>query len=172
MVAQAAGAPYAVINPGAAWPNKRWPAERFGELAAFLLEVRGIVPFVLWGPSEAPLAQAVVDASGGAARLAPPTKIRDLVEVCRSAALMISGDTGPLHIAAAVGTPTVSIFGPTDPARNGSHVPADIAVSRFASCGCRYDRRCHQPEWCLASIPVAEVTAAVQQRLAGERREC
>ena len=168
MVEQAGSAPYAVINPGAAWPNKRWPAQLYGELASFLLEVRGIVPFVLWGPAEAPLAQAVVDASAGAARLAPPTRIADMVEVFRTAALVISGDTGPLHIAAAVGTPTVSIFGPTDPARNGPHAPADIAVSRFTSCGCPYDRRCHMSEWCLASLPVAEVTAAVQQRLALE----
>jgi heptosyltransferase I len=172
MVEQAGGARYAVLNPGAAWPNKRWPAQRFGELAAFLHEVRGIVPFVLWGPSEAPLAQAVVDASSGAARLAPPTRIGDTVEVFRSAALVISGDTGPLHIAAAVGTPTVSIFGPTDPARNGPHAAADIVVSRFASCGCHYDRRCHESPWCLETIQVAEVTAAVQQRLSAERREC
>jgi lipopolysaccharide heptosyltransferase I len=172
MVEQSEGAPYAVLNPGAAWPNKRWPAEHYGELAAFLREVRGLVPFVLWGPAEAPLAQAVVDASSGAARLAPPTRILDLVEVFRTAALVVSGDTGPLHIAAAVGTPAVSIFGPTDPARNGPHAAADIAVSRFPSCGCHYDRRCHLSEWCLATLPVAEVTAAVQQRLAAEKREC
>jgi heptosyltransferase I len=172
MVEQSGGAPYAVLNPGAAWPNKRWPAQQYGELAAFLREVRGMVPFVLWGPAEAPLAQAIVDASAGAAHLAPPTRIADMVEVFRTAALVVSGDTGPLHIAAAVGTPTVSIFGPTDPARNGPHAPADIAVSRFASCGCHYDRRCHRAEWCLASLPVAEVTAAVQQRLTAEKREC
>jgi lipopolysaccharide heptosyltransferase I len=172
MVEQAGGAEYAVINPGAAWPNKRWPPQQFGELAAFLQEVRGLVPFVLWGPSEAPLAQAVVDASAGAARLAPPTRISDMVEVFRSAALVVSGDTGPLHLAAAVGTPTVSIFGPTDPARNGSPAAADIAVSRYPSCGCQYDRRCRSAAWCLASIPVAEVTAAVQQRLAAGRQEC
>ena len=169
---QAGGAPYAVINPGAAWPNKRWPAQRYGELAAFLHEVRGLVPFVLWGPGEAPLAQAVVDAAPGAARLAPPTRIPDMVEIFRHAALVVSGDTGPLHIAAAVGAPTVSIFGPTDPARNGPHLPEDIAVSRFTSCGCHYDRRCHLADWCLESLPVAEVTAAVQQRLAHARREC
>ena len=165
MLAQAAGAPFAVINPGAAWPNKRWDAERFGEAASFLREVRGVVPFVLWGPGERPLAQAVVDASAGAALLAPPTGLADLVEICRAAALVISGDTGPLHIAAAVGTPIVSIFGPTDPARNGPWVEDDIALSRYSVCGCKYDRECHQADWCLATLPVSEVTAAVQHRL-------
>lgn len=165
VLAQAAGSAFAVINPGAAWPNKRWDAERFGELASFLRDVRGLLPFVLWGPGEAPLAQAVVDASAGAAVVAPPTRLADLVEICRSASLMVSGDTGPLHIAAAVGTPIVSIFGPTDPARNGPWLEADIAVSRYASCGCHYDRECHQREWCLGTLPVSEVTAAVQHRL-------
>ena len=153
------------MNPGAAWPNKRWYTDRFGELAAFLREVRGFVPFVLWGPGEEPLARAVIESSNGTAVLAPATRLADLVEICRSAALMVSGDTGPLHIAAAVGTPIVSIFGPTDPARNGPWSADDITVSRFTSCGCHYDRRCRQEEWCLTTVPVVEVTAAVQRRL-------
>lgn len=165
MVAQAAGAPFAVINPGAAWPNKCWYSDRFGELASFIHDVRGLVPFVLWGPGEEPLARAVVDASNGAARLAPTTRLADLVEICRSASLMVSGDTGPLHIATAIGTPVVSIFGPTDPLRNGPWSSDDIAISRFETCGCHYDRRCRQSEWCLTTVPVTEMTAAVQRRL-------
>ena len=62
-------------------------------------------------------------------------------------------------------TPIVSIFGPTDPSRNGPWVEADVAVSRYAACGCHYDRECHQREWCLGTVPVSEVTAAIQQRL-------
>jgi heptosyltransferase-1 len=77
----------------------------------------------------------------------------------------VSGDTGPLHIATAVGTPTVSIFGPTDPDRNGPWDPQDLSVSRFASCQCHYLRRCRESSWCLAGVPSSEVTAAVQQRL-------
>ncbi|HEY0873377.1 MAG TPA: glycosyltransferase family 9 protein [Vicinamibacterales bacterium] len=165
MIAEAAGAGFAVLNPGAAWPNKRWYSDRFGELAAFVREVRGLVPFVLWGPGEEALARAVIDASNGAARLAPPTGLADLVEICRSASLMVSGDTGPLHIATAVGTPVVAIFGPTDPERNGPWRPDDVTVSRYDTCGCHYDRRCTQESWCLTTIPVAEVTAAVQRRL-------
>jgi heptosyltransferase I len=166
VVAAASGAPIALINPGAAWPNKRWDPKRFGEVAAFLHDVRGLAPFVLWGPGEESLALSVVAASAGAARLAPATQIADLVALCRRASLMISGDTGPLHIAAAVGTPIASIFGPTDPARNGTWSNLDTVVSRHDSCECHYDRRCHASAWCLDSIGVAEVTAAVQQRLA------
>jgi len=159
------GQPFALINPGAAWPNKRWHAERFGEVAAFLRDVRGMASIVLWGPGEEPLARTVADRSLGAARVAPPTSLGDLLELSRAASLMISGDTGPLHIAAAVGTPVVAVFGPTDPARNGPWAPSDVTVSRFGACGCHYERRCHRDGWCLADVTVAEVTAAIQQRL-------
>lgn len=162
-------APFALINPGAAWPNKRWPPDRYGEVAAFLREVRGLHPFVLWGPGEEALAQSVVAASAGAARLAPATALPDLLELCRAAALLVSGDTGPLHIATAAGTPVVSLFGPTDPERNGPHAPEDVNVSRFAECGCHYDRRCHQDAWCLRAITVVDVTAAIQRRLGPSR---
>ncbi len=157
--------PFALINPGAAWPNKRWPPSRFGELAAFLREVRGLPSMVLWGPGEQALAQSVVDASNGAARSAPPTEVPDLVALSRQAALIVSGDTGPLHIAAAVGTPAVALFGPTNARRNGPWAPDDVTVSRYESCRCHYERRCHESAWCLESIGVAEVTAAIQQRL-------
>lgn len=160
-----AGRPFALINPGAAWPNKRWPAARFGAIAAVLHDVRQLPSYVLWGPGEAELAQAVVDASEGAARLCPPTGLIDILALCRAAALMVSGDTGPLHIATAAGTPTVSVFGPTDPDRNGPWHPDDVAVSQHASCRCHYRRRCDQANWCLDALPVSEVTAAVQQRL-------
>ncbi len=156
---------FALLNPGAAWPNKRWPPSQFGEVAAFLREVRGLSSVVLWGPGEEDLAQSVVHASGGAARLAPPTAIADLVALSREAALVVSGDTGPLHIAAAVGAPVVAVFGPTDPQRNGPWSASDVTVSRFESCACHYERQCSQSTWCLDGVTVAEVTAAIQQRL-------
>jgi lipopolysaccharide heptosyltransferase I len=156
---------FAIINPGAAWPNKRWPPSRFGDVAAFLREVRGLPSIVLWGPGEQAVAQAVVAASNGAARSAPPTEVPDLVALSRQAALVVSGDTGPLHIAAAVGTPAVALFGPTNPRRNGPWAADDVTVSRFEACGCHYERRCHEAVWCLESIGVAELTAAIQQRL-------
>jgi ADP-heptose:LPS heptosyltransferase len=157
--------PFALVNAGAAWPNKRWPPERFGELAIFLKEACGMTPVVLWGPGEESLADAVIAASSNAAVAAPPTRVTDVVALARAAALFVSGDTGPLHIATAVGTPTVSLFGPTDPERNGPYAPDDVTVSKYETCGCHYDRRCHEPSWCLAEVGTAEVCAAVQRRL-------
>jgi lipopolysaccharide heptosyltransferase I len=164
-----AGQSFALINPGAAWPNKRWPVERFGAVSEFLRDVRGMPSLVLWGPGEESLANDVVAASRGAAVQAPATTIHDIVEIARSAAVIVSGDTGPLHIGAAVGTPVTAIFGPTDPRRNGPWDPADQVVSRYDACECHYDRRCHAARWCLQEVSVAEVTAAIQQRLGRTR---
>jgi len=161
---------FALINPGAAWPNKRWPPERFGAVAAFLRERFALPSIALGGPGEEPLAQAVVESSNGAARIAPRTTIADLVELSRAASVMVSGDTGPLHIAAATGTPIVSLFGPTDPARNGPWAPDDEVISRWPECACRYQRRCRRATWCLAEITVGEVTAAIERRLAHRER--
>ena len=159
---------FALINPGAAWPNKQWPPARFGEVAAFLRDVRGVPSVVLWGPGEQPLAEEVASASQGAAQVAPATEIPDLVALSRAAGLIVSGDTGPLHIAAAVGTPAVGLYGPTNPHRNGPWQGRDVLVSRFDACSCHYQRRCQISAWCLADMSVAEVTAAIQQRLSDD----
>jgi len=157
---------YVLINPGAGWPNKRWPPERLGALAAALRERHALPSVVIWGPGEETLAGRVVETAGGAAIPAPPTDIADLVALARGAALFVAGDTGPLHIAAAVGTPIVGLYGPTSPERNGPWSPSDITVSRTAQCACRDRRRCRRSEPCLLDIQVPEVLDAVDRRLA------
>jgi len=144
LVAQYGAGRYLVINPGAAWPNKRWPAERFGAVAAAIQARVGMPSVVLWGPDEEGVAARVVRASGGAAVVAPPTSIVDVCAVARSAAAMLSGDTGPLHLAAAVGTPVVALFGPTRAERNGPWNPLDRVVARTARCECLYERTCRR----------------------------
>ncbi len=158
---------YVLINPGAAWPNKRWPPQRFGALAAAIRERHGLRSVVLWGPGEEVAASAVVAASRGAAEQAPPTSITDIVAIAKGASLMVSGDTGPLHIGGAVGTPIVALFGPTRAERNGPWSPADISISRFSQCVCHYERRCRRPQPCIDDISVDEVMAAVERRVAG-----
>ena len=161
---------YAVLNPGAAWPNKRWPPERFGALAEALLHRFGLVSFVTWGPSERLLAEEIVRGSGGAARLAPPTEIADLAALMRGAALVVSGDTGPLHIAAAMGAPIVGLFGPTRPERNGPWDPDDEVISRAGQCQCHHKRQCLIGAPCINDISLDEVIQAVDRRLTKERR--
>jgi lipopolysaccharide heptosyltransferase I len=157
---------YVLVNPGAAWPNKRWPPERFGAVAASVRERHGMRAIVLWGPGEEALAAAVAAAARGAADVAPQTTITDLAAIAARARLMLSGDTGPLHVAAAVGTPIVALFGPTWPERNGPWSTADVTLSRNADCVCHYERRCRRARACIEDIDVDEVLAAIDRRLA------
>jgi heptosyltransferase-1 len=108
-----------VLNPGAGKPAKRWPVERFVELAARLACEANARVLVLWGPGEQAAAEAIAQAPG--AVLAPPTDLDTLVAVLRRASLVVAADTGPLHVAAAVGTACVGLYGPTSPARNGPY---------------------------------------------------
>ena len=172
---------YAVINPNAAWSTKRWPPERFGALADHLRRVHGRPAVVIWGPGDENRAAAVAAASGGAAAVAPPTDLVDLAALLRAAALLVSGDTGPLHLAAALGTPVVGIYGPSDPRRNGPWSPDDEVASAFRDCGraarraargrpAPMVRRCRARTGCLASVTVEQVRAAVDRRL--RRLDC
>ncbi|HTM02757.1 MAG TPA: lipopolysaccharide heptosyltransferase I [Vicinamibacterales bacterium] len=156
---------YAVMNIGAAWPNKRWPPEQFGALAAALRDRTGLRSLVLWGPGEEAIAAAAAAASSGAATAAPATTITDVCVIMASARLVVAGDTGPLHIAAAVGAPIVGLFGPTSAERTGPWSPRDVVVSRFEQCSCSYQRTCSAGARCIDSIAVTEVVAAAERRL-------
>ena len=160
---------YIVINPGAAWPNKCWPPERFAALAKTLRDRTGLHSLVTWGPKERALADAVSRGSAGAAAPAPPTTIADLAALMRSAALVVSGDTGPLHIGAAVGAPIVGLFGPTRPERNGPWEPRDEVISRAETCVCHHKRNCRRGAPCINEITVDEVVAAAERRLRSGR---
>jgi heptosyltransferase I len=159
------GAPYAVINPGAAWPNKRWPGERFAALSHALLHEHGLVSVVTWGPAERALADEIVALANGAARLSPPTSVGELAAVMQGASLVVSGDTGPLHIAAAVGAPVVGLYGPTWPERNGPWDPGDEVISRADRCQCHHKRQCLIGAPCIESISLEEVLAAAGRRI-------
>jgi ADP-heptose:LPS heptosyltransferase len=155
----------AVMNPGAGWPNKQWHPARFGQLASAIRQRHGLRSVVTWGPGEESLAHAVVQASDGAAEAAPATSLASLMALLRSATVVVSGDTGPIHLAAAAGTPVVGIYGPTDPRRNGPWSPLDETVSRFDTCVCHHKRRCHRASRCLDDIEMDDVFRAVSARL-------
>jgi ADP-heptose:LPS heptosyltransferase len=154
-----------VLNPGGGWASKLWPAERFGQLARELASL-GLWPLVSYGPGEEALADRVVAAAGGAARRSFPTTLLDFVEIARRARLVVAADTGPLHLACAVGTPVVALFGPTDPSRNGPFSPEDVVVRRTPACAPCYSRGCLRHAGVMDAIPLDEVRAAVERRLA------
>jgi heptosyltransferase I len=160
-------APFVVLNPGAAWPNKRWPEARFAELARAIHTRHGLPSLIVHGPQEGVLAAQITRLAGDPSVVgpAPPTNLGELLAYLAEASLVISGDTGPLHLAAALGRPVVGLFGPTDPARNGPWAAADVTVSRHAVCQCHHARRCEAARWCLDDVSVDEVAAAVARRI-------
>jgi heptosyltransferase-1 len=119
-------ASFAIMNPGAGWGAKQWPAQRFGEVAK-ALAAHNIKTLVNASPDEANLALAVVEASGGHA-FAVRCTIGQLISLTRRARIFLGGDTGPLHLAASLGVPVVALYGPTSPARTGPFGTKSIAL--------------------------------------------
>ena len=152
---------FALLNPGAGWGAKQWPAERYGQVATQLAK-DGVKSFVNFGPGEETIARAVEAASRGAAE--PVTgSLTQLIALTRRTRLFIGGDTGPMHLAAALGVPVVGIFGPTNPARNGPFGTPNL-VLRSASSATSY-KRLAEPDHGLLAISSAQVVAAARQLL-------
>jgi heptosyltransferase-1 len=162
---KAQGTPeFAILNPGAGWGAKQWPAERYGEVARQLAK-NGFKALVNYGPGEEDLARAVETASSGTAETFTGS-LTQLIALTRRAGLFIGGDTGPMHLAAALGVPVIAIFGPTDPARNGPFGTKSIVVRSSAS-NTSYSHVPH-PDEGLLEIGAEQVIAAARQLL-GER---
>src|SRR5207237_5138459 len=117
-----------LINPGAGCGAKQWPRERYGQVAKELAQ-EGFLSFINFSPGEEQLAKTVETVSEGTARLFSGS-LTQLIAFTRRARLFIGGDTGPMHLAAALRIPVVAIFGPTDPARNGPFGTRSIVLRR------------------------------------------
>src|SRR5712664_3292880 len=116
---------YVVLSPAGGWRSKCWPPERYGALCRKIRGTLGLRCVVNYGPGEEDLVAAVKAASGEADPIAYNGSLDQLMALLRNAACIVGGDTGPLHLAVALGTPAVAIFGPTDPARNGPYRISD-----------------------------------------------
>ena len=133
---------FAVVNPGAGWDSKLWPAERFAEVARHLRVQHSLPTVVVWaGDREKTWAEQIVSQSQGSAILAPKTSLLELGELLRRARLFVGSDTGPLHMAAAVGVPCVGIYGPTRPEECGPYGERHISVQAFYQSGTSRQRR-------------------------------
>ena len=147
---------FALINPGAGWGAKCWPAERYSALAR-VLGKHGVQSLINAGPGELDLAKAVSGGNESIARIVE-CSIPQLIALTRRAALCVGGDTGPVHLASALGIPVVAIFGPTDPARNGPYGGRYVVLRSPESK--RDHTRHREPEAGLLNISVEQVTEA------------
>jgi heptosyltransferase-1 len=158
-----AGQPAVLINPGAGWGAKRWPTERYAAVAQGLID-RGLRVLVNTGPGERPLAEGILQTAAAVTTLT--CSLGQLIAVTRRVALVIAGDTGPLHLACTLGRPVVGIYGPTDPSRNG---PFGTRFKVLRSPESRRDHTRHQaPEAGLLTIQPEDVLRTAGELLAQE----
>jgi heptosyltransferase-1 len=155
---------FALLSPGAGWPAKEWPAERFGEVARALAQ-QGLASLINIGPGdrEAAIAEVIEKAAGGSARRIL-CSISRLIALTRRATLFLGGDTGPMHLANALGIPVVALFGPTDPARNGPYYTPSIVLRDPSSMTSYSHRRTLDPG--LRKITPDKVLEAARKLLA------
>jgi 3-deoxy-D-manno-octulosonic-acid transferase/heptosyltransferase-1 len=158
---------FVAVNPVAFWETKLWEEEKFAELCDRLREELGI-GIVLTGGESAPLERICRKMRTKAVNLGGRTTLRELACIYREAALLVTTDSGPMHLAAAVGTPIVALFGPTDPARTGPYGPGHRIIRKGLSCSPCFRKRCETPR-CMTDISVEEVFTAVKEMLASRK---
>lgn len=152
---------YAVLVPGARWETKRWPAENFGELASrFPLK-----SVIVGSKGDLDIAQTIVEHSrGNAVSLAGKTDLKELREIMREAKFVVSNDSGPMHIAAALGIPVFALFGPTEPRRTGPYGDIHTVLSLAIPCVPCLKRTCSSLK-CMRELSAEKVSDAVIQKV-------
>ena len=162
---------FAIANSGAAWASKLWPNDRYATVAAWLGQHHGLPTLVTYGgAAERTAAEQIVAGAQGHARLAPPTSLTELAALAQRAKLFIGSDTGPLHLAAAVGTPCIGLYGPWPAERHGPYGPQHIAIQKMIFDGPTHRRRHASPKY-MEAIQVDDVCEACVQILQRSDRE-
>jgi heptosyltransferase-1 len=167
---------YIVLSPAGGWRSKCWPPERYGALCQKIRGTLGLRCVVNYGPGEDDLVSAIKSASGEADPIAYNGSLTQLMALLRNALCIVAGDTGPLHLAVALGTPSVAIFGPTDPARNGpyrigehSHNAASIDIVLRSPHAVTTYKRGDQAAPSILEIDVDTVFDAVRRQVEARR---
>ena len=161
--------PWVLIQPGARWLNKRWPVESFAALVRQMVEAYPGFGFaVLGGDEDRTLGAAVSQAaSKRCLDLTGQLSLPEMVEWIRLCRLMVTNDTGPMHVAAALGRPVVGLFGPTEPRRTGPYGQLQNVLQLDLPCVPCLKSRCRyfKPLECLRALPPATVFSAVDRLL-------
>lgn len=154
--------PYVVLSPGANWPNKRWPVLYFTALADKLYN-DGIIPVISGGPGDKTMAKEIIaNAAVPPIDLTGKTSLKQLSHIIKKARAFVGGDTGPMHLAAALATPVVAVYGPTDTKRNGPYGDKNISLVAAWDCAGCWSRSCPKGRDCLENIDVEAVYKAVR----------
>lgn len=157
---------YVVMHSAANWSSKRYPEQRLVETARELHSRTGLDVVWVWGPGEQQEVTRRVELAGRGNVAAPGLRLPELAALIAEARLFVGGDSAPLHLADAAGTPAVALFGPTDPRRLGPTRPADAVVCRRLDCSHCHKRTCPLgTNECLEAIPASEVVSAALGRL-------
>jgi lipopolysaccharide heptosyltransferase I len=168
---RAAAGKYVVLVPGARWVTKRWPEERFASVAQRISEKLGLAPVVVGAPGDREIADRMQRMrSGRMVDLVGRTSLKTLAAVIDGAECVITGDTGPMHLAAALGRPLVALFGPTSANLTGPYGTRSIVLADQSDCARCGQRSCtwaggKQELACLRNISVDDVLSAVQRLL-------
>ena len=154
--------PYILLSPGANWPNKRWPTHLFAALAA-KLDGAGFIPVITGGPGDRTLAAQIQAAAQiPLVDLTGKTSLKQLAYLIKQGRAFVGGDTGPMHLAAALATPVVALHGPTDTIRNGPYGGGHKTLVTPLECAGCWKRQCPKGIDCLAAIEAECVYKAVQ----------
>ena len=154
---------FVLINPGGSWASKRWEVDRFGELAAEIKNQFGLPSVIVWaGDEEQKMASQIVADSNGSAMMACPTTLRELAALAERASFFVGSDTGPMHIATAVGTPCVGLYGTTRPEESGAYGDQHQAIQKWYQAGSCRQRRSAAND-AMRDITVADVVEACRE---------
>lgn len=161
----AEGRPVAVLHPGARWPTKLWPAAYWARLADWLAREHGLQVVITGSGADQGLVRDIIaQAEVPPLNLAGRTTLAELAAVLKKARLAVTADTGPMHLAAALGTPVAALFGPTAPWRTGPFGDGHEIVRLGLPCSPCFRRQCPEPR-CLTELPVAAAQASVEKIL-------
>ena len=156
--------PFAAFFLGSRWPSRFWFAEQTVQVARVLRTERGLGVVLLGGPGEVAFARAIRRAGGpGITDLSGQTSLRDLIGIFSRCRVAFGPDSGPMHIAAATGTPVVSLWGATSPIRSAPWGSEELVIAGPAACSPCYARRCRIGRRCMQRIQAAQVLEAVER---------
>jgi lipopolysaccharide heptosyltransferase I len=156
------GKPLIAINPGAGWRTKEWGIKNYAVMCNRLISEIGADVIFTMGPGEEGIVKGIVDSMSYEPIVAPPTSLKQLIALLKRCSFFIGGDTGPLHLAAALNISTVAIYGPSDPARNGPYGDNHIIIHKKLDCSGCYKRNCNKIK-CMEMISVDDVFEGVKE---------